>query len=563
MTILDGLGITMILPLLDNFNVNQGSNTPNQVKKFLGFFGFTGSSNKILLFIILFFIVKTILKFINGFYKSKLIKNLFLHLKLDLMTGMQHVDYQYFTDRNVGHFITISSNHIQRFVISLKIFSDLIVSIITTLGYLVFSILISWESVIFAIILGIIGYYFFLVINRYVLKLSKTVANEQKKMNQINFQFLNTFKYLISTGTSNTIFNQYNSSVIRLSSLKFKNDIATAFTSSIKDLMIIISLTLIIGFELFILDNSIGSIAIVFLFFYRCLNQLLNIQNRWQKLIFATGFLESVDKELENVRAKSVEDGLEILNTPLNESVIQFNKVSFQYKNAKESILQNLSLSINPNSTVALMGVSGVGKTTLIDMLTGLLNPTIGTININNTPLKKFQLNSIRSKIGYVTQDLNIYDTSISNNITLFNEDTPINEIEKIAKMAFADEFINKLPEKYNTRVGDKGIQLSGGQKQRLFLARELFKKPHLLILDEATSALDSESEEKITKSINSLKGKITIIIIAHRISTIKKVDKIFIFGNGGIIEEGSYEELLKKQKASIFYGMIEKQSLT
>ena len=211
---------------------------------------------------------------------------------------------------------------------------------------------------------------------------------------------------------------------------------------------------------------------------------------------------------------------------------------------------------------MAIVGTSGAGKTTVVDLLTGLLTPQNGQITIGaNFPLSNIRAEEWRSKIGYVAQDLTIFDDTVYNNIALFRQDAAMPDIENAARMASAHQFIEALPHGYNTRIGDKGVRLSGGQKQRLFIARELFKKPQLLILDEATSALDSESESYIQKSIDDLKGKITVVVIAHRLSTIRNSDMIYVLENGRVVEAGGYNDLLN-QDQSKFSRMVNFQNV-
>ena len=202
----------------------------------------------------------------------------------------------------------------------------------------------------------------------------------------------------------------------------------------------------------------------------------------------------------------------------------------------------------------------------MVDLITLMLKPYSGSVIIDGFDSNEIDLPTWRSQIGYVSQDAVIFDDTIANNISLWsnnfkNEEDLMNEIKHASKKAYLHEYISNLPNGYHTQVGDRGVKLSGGQKQRLFIARELFRKPNLLILDEATSALDSESERAIQESIDSLKGELTVIIVAHRLSTIKNVDTIYIFGDGKIIEKGSYNEL-KNSNNSVLSNLISMQEL-
>ena len=201
-----------------------------------------------------------------------------------------------------------------------------------------------------------------------------------------------------------------------------------------------------------------------------------------------------------------------------------------------------------------------------VDILTLLLTPTTGKILVDGVDSRDIDLPSWRRQIGYVAQDSVIFDDTVGNNICLWRDDYAGNleaarMVAEAAEQACASGFIDEMPKGYDTIVGDRGIRLSGGQKQRISLARELYKKPKLLILDEATSSLDSESEKYIQNSIDALKGNMTVIIIAHRLSTIKNVDYIYVIEKGKIIENGTYDKLIKIDDGK-FSKMIKMQKL-
>ncbi len=202
---------------------------------------------------------------------------------------------------------------------------------------------------------------------------------------------------------------------------------------------------------------------------------------------------------------------------------------------------------------VGLVGSSGTGKTTMVDLLLRLLKPQEGKMLLDGEDISEIKLSQWRKSIGYVPQDPFLLNDTIENNIKFYNKDLRQEDIIKAAKMANIYDFIESQPQKMDTAVGERGVNLSGGQKQRIVLARILAKKPQLLILDEATSSLDNESEIIIQKSVEKLKGKITVLAIAHRLSTILNFDKVFIMGNGRIIESGNPRELLEKQNSHFF----------
>ena len=224
---------------------------------------------------------------------------------------------------------------------------------------------------------------------------------------------------------------------------------------------------------------------------------------------------------------------------------ILFEKVSFKYATTEDKAIDNVDFKIEGGKITALVGRSGAGKSTIINLLPRFYDPQKGEIKIDNQNTKKINLKSLRSKISLVSQDVTLFDDTIRNNIAYADSEASQEDIEEACKFAAADEFIDKLPKKYDTNVGENGVRLSGGQKQRISIARAILKKSPIILLDEATSSLDTDSERVVQNAINNLiKGR-TTIVIAHRMSTIHNSDKIFLLENGKIISSGDHEYLI------------------
>ncbi|HIM58535.1 MAG TPA: ATP-binding cassette domain-containing protein, partial [Gammaproteobacteria bacterium] len=225
---------------------------------------------------------------------------------------------------------------------------------------------------------------------------------------------------------------------------------------------------------------------------------------------------------------------------------VEFNQVSFAYP-GKNKVLKDISFTIEPGQKVAIVGQSGSGKTTLAKLLFRFYDVNSGSILIDGQDIKTHQHHSVQTAIGVVPQDTVMFNESIYYNIAYGKQDASMQEVKQAAKLSFIDEFIDQLPQGYDTLVGERGLKLSGGEKQRLAIARVLLKNPPILIFDEATSALDSYSEKMVQKALNGLTEQHTTFMIAHRLSTIKDADKIIVLGDGdgAIIESGTHEALL------------------
>ncbi len=226
---------------------------------------------------------------------------------------------------------------------------------------------------------------------------------------------------------------------------------------------------------------------------------------------------------------------------------IEFKNVSFAYESKDKTVLSQLSLKVKAGESIALVGPSGGGKTTLCSLIPRFYDTTSGEILIDSTSIKDVTLRSLREQIGVVAQDVYLFSGSVRDNIAYGKRDASDEEVKRAAALAGADEFINALPNGYDTYVGERGVKLSGGQKQRISIARVFLKNPPILILDEATSALDNESERLVQKSLESLAKGRTTFTIAHRLTTVRNADRILVLTENGIEESGSHEELLAK----------------
>ena len=251
-------------------------------------------------------------------------------------------------------------------------------------------------------------------------------------------------------------------------------------------------------------------------------------------------------------------DKRDSIDLNLSNCEIKFIECNFKYNKSENLILKNLNMKISGGKMTALVGHSGAGKSSILNLIPRFYDCNSGNITIDDKSIYSVKLEELRKNISIVTQDTTLFDDTIKNNILYANLNATDDEIENASKKSFADEFIKKLPNKYDTLIGENGIRLSGGEKQRISIARAMLKKAPIILLDEATSSLDAETENKIQEAITLLTKNKTTIVIAHRLSTILNSNKIFVVDNGKISDEGTHEELL--QKSSIYKNFYEKQ---
>lgn len=285
------------------------------------------------------------------------------------------------------------------------------------------------------------------------------------------------------------------------------------------------------------------------------MRQMGNIMNEFQRFSAASKKV----MELYYSEPKIRDEENAVSHPERFEGKIEFDNVSFQYEDGDLPVLHNISFTAHPNETVAIMGETGCGKTSLINLIPRFYEPTKGEVRIDDIPVQNFRLSDLRKQIGLATQDVLLYSDTIEGNIAYGDSSIDLEEVEKFAKYSAASDFISKMPEGYDTVVGERGVGLSGGQKQRISLARALAVRPSILILDDTTSAVDMETEKQIQEALRHLDFSCTKVIIAQRISTTMMADQILVMQHGRITEMGNHEELMAKK--GYYYELVQLQT--
>ena len=333
---------------------------------------------------------------------------------------------------------------------------------------------------------------------------------------------------------------KYYKLMIRRDRLRFvSSPVSETFGATIAALLLWVGARDVLVIESISSEDFLRFILLLFSLF-QPLKNLTNVVNELQN------GLASADRVFAIMDIKSdIQDADNAFKVKDLNSSLSFNDVSFTYGNKDEKVLNNINFKINKGEIFALVGPSGAGKSTLVDLIPRFYDTLSGSIKIDGKDIKDLELKSLRSLMGIVTQETFLFDDTVKANISYGVENISDDEIKDASKAANAHEFIKKLPDGYNTIIGERGVSLSGGQKQRIAIARAIVKNPPILILDEATSSLDSESEKHVQSAIENLMSERTVFVIAHRLSTVHNANKILVLENGQIVQEGKHDDLI------------------
>lgn len=562
--LLDGLGLTMFLPLLQM--ADGGTATSGEGLGNLGFIvewfndmGIELNIKVALLMLFVFFSLKGVIVFVASVYKVKINQFFVSTLRINLTKLFTRYSFRAFVTSDIGRIQNSFTGEIARVSGAYRNYSECAQQLIMVLVYLGFVFMVDWKFALLVCIGGLISNIFFRSLFKKTKEQSKELTKNNSNYQGLIIQYIANFKYLKATGFLNVYAQKLIQGIKQIEKNNTQIGFLNARITALREPFMIGIVCLVILLQITYLGGNLGAIMISLLFFYRALAALMNFQSKYNSFLAASGSLDNMTDFESELKSNLEKDGkISIKNF---QSTIELKQTDFGYDEA-DGVLKKIDLHINKNQTIAFVGESGSGKTTLVNLISGLLKPNNGDVLIDGISQKNLNLSSYQSRIGYISQDPVMFNDTIFNNVTFWAEPTPENKQkfkEAIQKAAIA-EFIDELKYKEDTLLGNNGINLSGGQKQRVSIARELYKDIDILILDEATSALDSETEREIQDNIDQLKGNYTILIIAHRLATIKNADTIYLMDRGQIIGQGSFAELSLKSER--FKRMVELQEI-
>ncbi|SIR10358.1 ATP-binding cassette, subfamily B, MsbA [Pontibacter lucknowensis] len=542
----------MFLPLLQMVDGNEevtseGLGNLSFLIEGLSYLGINLTINSILFVILFFFTLKGIFKFIESYNKVLTQQYFIKKLRFNNVSKLNNFSYKSFVMADSGRIQNTLSGEVGRVVRAYQAYFMTVQAGIMVFVYVVMAYLTNPQFAILVTLGGGLSNLVFRQIYKKTKETSRKISNAGHKFQGLLIQNVAFFKYLKATGLSPVFAKKLKQAVITIENNNKKIGFYNSILSATREPLVIAVVVAVITIQITYFSESLGLIILSLLFFYRSLTFLMVLQTQWNNFLNVSGSLENMTEFMQELSAHQDKLGGEKIKA-FNKS-LEIKGGGFKYGEA--SILRNINLHIDRNQTIAFVGESGSGKTTLVNLLSGLIPLSDGSFLIDSKPSSEIDISSFQKRIGYITQEPVIFSDSIYNNVTFWAEDNPENKArfwEALHKAAIAD-FIQDLPNKENSMLGNNGILISGGQKQRLSIARELYKDIDILIMDEATSALDSETEKVIQENIDSLKGKYTILIVAHRLATVKNADQIVLLENGEISAIGDFVSLTSKSE--------------
>ena len=469
-------------------------------------------------------------------------------IQVDMMKNLIKADTETIEKKHSGKFITnlISDVNFMTGLVSVGIL-NLLKDSLTLIGLLGVMIYQNWKLSIIALIMIPLASFFARFLGKRVGKVTVQTMDMAAILNSYlleifrNHKLIKVFqKETYETSRANNALEQFKNRGKKLAIIYARSSPIMEFLTGIMiAILIYYSGNLIMSGEIAV--NNFFSFLAAMMLAYQPVRSLATLNLTINQGIAAAKRTLPIIDQKHNILEDENLNELEI-----SKGTIKFDNVNFNYNSDSKSVLKGIDLNILGGEMTSLVGHSGAGKSTILNLIPRFYDITEGDIKIDDQSIKEKRLSSLRKNISLVSQETTLFDDTILNNIKYANLNASDEEIKNAAKLSFSEEFINSLPNKYNTLIGENGIRLSGGEKQRLSIARAFLKDSKIILLDEATSSLDSETEKKIQDALNSLtKGK-TTLVIAHRLSTILNSNKIYVIDQGKVVAEGNHNELLK-----------------
>ncbi|MFA4872403.1 MAG: ABC transporter ATP-binding protein [Patescibacteria group bacterium] len=551
--LLEGVGINAVIPLfsLVSDTTPPGADAISNIIRTAfvrAHIAFTFTSLAIL--IALLFIAKAFVLFAANYLNARMSYSYEMKMRTELFRESLDASWPHLLNQKIGHLEKVLVDHVSASSGVLLLLSSSVLILTNLIMYLLVAVNISAPITIVTLIVGAA---LFLIIKPLLYRTRK-VSYRLSEMGKAVSHHIN--EHMIGIKTVKAI-NAETSVLIRgehlFEHLRRARLQLSLYNSGLNVFIQPVSIVFILAVFAFSYQSpqfNFASFAVILYLIQKIFSYVQSMQGKLNGMSESAPYLKSVTDHRESMRQNREHDeGTQPFSF---QSLLAIRDVQFHYHRETDAVLKNVRFEVKKGSMVGIIGPSGSGKTTVVDLILRLLTPLHGAITLDGIDIHSIRLADWRRHVGYVSQDIFLLNDTIEHNITFYHDLTRA-EVMAAARLAYIHDFIDKLPEGYGTVVGERGMELSAGQRQRIILARVLARQPDILILDEATSALDNESEALIQRTIEHLKGRVTIIIIAHRLTTLKHCDSLIILQDGIIKERGRPDALLK-DKDSYFY---------
>jgi ABC-type multidrug transport system fused ATPase/permease subunit len=529
----------LIHPDLDNL-----SSVTQKVVKYMKIAGITPTTVHFLIAFMVIRLSYSFLMIISNYSIVRLDTIIYKDLALDMYKSFFNARWYFFSSTRQGTLLNAFNRELANVGSSFKLIGEIVLGIVRVAFYIIIPICISWQITFIAVGIGVFFAIPLLFLSKLNYKYGEIRTSCNNRIMNVIQESLGGVKVILGYGNQHKHIEKLDQAFSAHRRVTVKTHALEIITTNIYEPVAWLVLAFILYFSIqnFIIPiTEIALIAYALMRIVSIIGYLISRKN-------ALHNLQPSYRQINNIMSKAKENvqhsGERIFKKLVNSVVLR--GVTFAYPNHRP-VLKDINAVIRKGKMTAFVGESGVGKSTLIDLLVGFYDQCDGAIEIDDIPLSEYNIISFRERIGFVPQDSILFNDTIHNNLLWSYDKALKKEVVEACQISNAHDFIMKMPNGYDTVVGDRGVRLSGGQRQRIALARALLRKPELLILDEATSSLDSQSETLVQQAIEEIAHQTTIVIIAHRLSTIAKADWIYVLDHGCIVEQGTYRELIDR----------------
>jgi subfamily B ATP-binding cassette protein MsbA len=559
--VLDGIGLAMFLPLLELFDTDREASVEGTsftlVHDLFSTFSIDVTLGSVLLFILFVFVLKGVFKYAEGYYAMKIQIRFILHIRKLGVERLSNYSFSSFVHADSGRIQNTLSGEASRVINAYTHFFTAIQNGVMVAIYIGLAFTFNSQFSLLVLIGALLTNFVFRAIYRKSKEQSALLTARNNRYHGLLMQSVHYFKYLKATGSVTTFRDKLYEGIDGIEDANRRMGILKALLMAVREPLIFGIIIVVIYLQIVYFGQPIGLIIMSLVFFYRALSFMMILQSSWNGYVSLSGSLLNMYTFLDELDEGKEATGGHVIDRI--DSDIRLENVGFGYVGGK-TIFKGLSFNFVNRKTTAIVGESGSGKTTLINLLAGLLKHNEGGMTVNGVSYDAIEKRSLQARIGYITQEPVVFDDTLYNNVTFWAAKTPENLVrfEDVMRKAALVDFLNELPQREDTQLGNNGLLISGGQRQRLSIARELFRDIDILIMDEATSALDSETERAIQHNILALHGSYTIVIVAHRLSTVKDADTIVLLKDGEVTDMGRFDEL--RERSPSFRRMVELQ---